>query len=92
MSEILVLVLALGLAPIFIWTLRRLNLRDKGFLGMALVAVFVAYVATVAEGYWLPDAFNTIEHALEPVVAISFALFATRFFRRRLLRQGGDHS
>lgn len=88
MSEVLVLTLALGLAPIFIWTFRQLELRDKGYLGVALLAAFASFVATVVEGYWLPDVFNTIEHALEPVVAISFALFAMRFFRRSL-RQGG---
>lgn len=88
LSELFMLALALSLAPIFIWTLRRLELRDKGFIGLAIVATFGAIVFTIAEGYWLPDVFNTLEHAFEPVVAISLALFATRFLRRTRSRTG----
>lgn len=87
-SELLMLTMALALAPIFIWTLRRLELRDKGFIGLAVLGTFAAISFTIAEGYWLYDVFNTLEHLLEPVVAISLALFATRFLRRTRSRTG----
>jgi hypothetical protein len=80
------LTMALVLAPLFVWTLRRLELRDKGFIGLAILATFGSAVFTIVEGYVLPDFFNTLEHALESVVAISLALFATRFISRRRSR------
>ena len=82
LSEVLLATMALALAPLFVWTLLRLELRDKGFIGLAILATFASAAFTIAEGYAMPELFNTLEHALEPVVAISLALFATRFMRR----------
>ncbi|MHB9004202.1 MAG: hypothetical protein ACYC6C_09075 [Coriobacteriia bacterium] len=88
LSEVLMATMALSLAPLFVWTLRRLELRDKGFIGLAILATFASIAFTIAEGYVLPELFNTLEHALGPVVAISLALFATRFMRRTWSRAG----
>jgi hypothetical protein len=87
-SEVLVLVLAVGLIPIFVWTLKRVEMRDKGLVGLALGASFLAYIATIAEGYAAHVFWNTAEHALYMVAGISFGLFALRVFRRTIVRGG----
>lgn len=71
-SELLILVLALALAPLAAWAYRSIELRDKIWLALALNSMVGAYVATVVEGFFAPEVFNVIEHGLFATAGICF--------------------
>jgi uncharacterized membrane protein len=73
-SELLVLVLALALAPLMAWTYRGIDIPNKRWLAAALGAMLTAYVTTILEGFVAPEFFNTVEHAMLMIAAACFVV------------------
>jgi uncharacterized membrane protein YhiD involved in acid resistance len=71
-SEIVDLIMAVFLTPIMFTTFRRLRLAGKRWFLVGYAAMLVGYVATIGEGYYLPDALNLTEHIAYAVSGIGF--------------------
>jgi hypothetical protein len=61
-SEIVTLLMTIVLTPVVVSQLRRVEIPGRWAFFAAYFSIAVAYVATVAEGVLLPDAFNILEH------------------------------
>lgn len=88
-SEVQILVIALVFAPLMVWTFRGTQLPNRPWLGLGLIAIYVAYILTVAEGYFPTDAspdnpvLNALEHVAYLVAAVCFAVSSTDFLKTR---------
>lgn len=87
-SELMLLVLALALAPLVVWAYRGIDLPEKRWLALALCATLVAFASTVMEGFVASAFFNTLEHASFAVAGACFAMVA--FGLLGLARGGRD--
>lgn len=88
-TEIQVLMTAIAFAPLVIWALHGTELPRDRWLMTGLVAMLVAYIATVAEAFVFPDALNFIEHALYFVGALCFAVTSLGLIELARADQGG---
>jgi hypothetical protein len=73
----------LVLAPIIIRSLRRVRLPGKRAIVVGLSAMALAYIFTVLEGYYAPEVFNTLEHAMYATSGLAFlasAIGASRYW------------
>lgn len=61
-SEVVNLILAAILTPMLWVGTRGITLAGKRWFVGSYAAMMCAYVFTVLEGYYLPDAFNLLEH------------------------------
>jgi hypothetical protein len=85
-TEAYQLIAALVLAPIIIRSLRRIRLPGKRPIVVGLAAMALAYVFTVLEGYYAPEVFNTLEHAMYAASGLAFmasAVEAARYWYRQ---------
>lgn len=73
-SEVTDLVLMLALGPVIIILLRRALDTVPAGAYVAIGAMFGAYIFTVAEGFFLPDLFNLIEHVCYAVAGVAFVV------------------
>ncbi|MDP2181877.1 MAG: hypothetical protein Q8K99_04820 [Actinomycetota bacterium] len=81
-SEVLVLLGAVLLMPLIWRSLSALRLEGRGYLRAGLLALLVAYVTTIAEGFVAFDFFNAVEHGGYAVAGILFVLFGAGWLRR----------
>jgi hypothetical protein len=72
-SEVVDLVLALGLAPLIVASIRRVRLPGVRAFHWAYLCIMASYVFTLVETVLSPVVFNTLEHL---AVALSGVLFA----------------
>jgi len=86
-SEVVSLLLVIGLTPVMYRGIASLRIPGRRLLIAGYLALAVAYVATIAEGYWAPDLLNAVEHAL---YAASGILFAAGLVRLAVASRRGD--
>jgi hypothetical protein len=72
-SEIVDLLMAVFLTPIMYVAFVKVHLAGKRWFLLGYLAMMVAYVFTVAEGYAAPDLFNLLEHASYTLASLGFA-------------------
>ena len=80
-SEVADLVLMLALGPVIVIGLRRALPTVPSACYVALGSMLGAYVFTVAEGFWLPVLFNTLEHVCYATAGIAFVVTLIQFGR-----------
>jgi hypothetical protein len=69
----------LALGPIVLLSVRRILPTMPKASYFALGAMLSAYIFTIAEGFWLPDVFNTLEHISYAIAGVSFAVTVVQF-------------
>ena len=89
-TEAYQLIAAVVLAPLIIRTLRHLNLPAKRANVVGLISMAVAFVFTVVEGYYAPEVFNTLEHAMYAVSGLAFFWSAVEAGRYWYSQVGGS--
>lgn len=90
-SEVADLILMLALGPIIIIAIRRVMPRFPVSGAVAFAAMLGGYVFTIAEGFWLPDAFNLAEHLCYAIAGIAFVVMLIRL-KGMLAGPGGPTS
>jgi hypothetical protein len=83
LSEIVNLVLLLGLSPIIIGAARRFRSPVATAVYVALGFMLGAYVTTILEGFLLYDLFNTLEHLCYMFAGITFVALVVMASRAR---------
>ena len=71
-SEAYQLVVAIVLAPLIIRSLRSIDLPGTRPIVVGISAMAVAFVFTVVEGFYAPELFNALEHAMYAVSGVAF--------------------
>lgn len=89
-SEIQVLMTAITFIPLLAWAFRGMEHSRKPWLALGLGLVFVAYVATVVEGFVAPRTLNFIEHLAYLAAAICFTVAATDYLKTRTWYENQD--
>lgn len=69
-NEVVDLVVALFLTPIILSGVRGFISPARRLIMAFVLCLVVALSATIAEGYWLYDLFNTLEHAMYAVAGV----------------------
>jgi len=83
-NELVMLILGLGVLVFFLFFRRRvMRIPGAGILLAAFIALVVAYVLTILEGYYLPDAANLGEHICYAANSLLIAWYAWRVFGRK---------
>ena len=85
-SELQILILAIALTPLMSWAFRGIEIPRKMWLAAAITAIMASYVATVAEGFFLPELMNTVEHLLVAVAGACFLIVSVNVLRWRVGR------
>jgi hypothetical protein len=80
-SEIVDLVLAIGLTPIMYASVRRLKIAGKTSFVVAYLLMVGAYVFTVAETVVAPEVLNLLEHGCLAGAGLLFVHGIWRLFR-----------
>ena len=89
-SEIARLIIALVVLPFIMATGRQLRTSGGGVYYLACVlAVYVSYVATVVEEYWIEDVANAVQHLSLGAAGI-LALLAALYTRRERAAETDD--
>jgi hypothetical protein len=86
-SEIVDLVLAVGLAPLMYASVRRLEIPGKVAFLTGFLFMVASYIFTIAESVVLPEALNVAEHASLAAAGIAFAVGVWQL-RSSLVRSG----
>ena len=86
-SEIVDLVLAVGLAPLMYSSVRRLEIPGKAAFLTGFLFMVASYIFTIVESVALPGAFNIVEHAALAAAGVSFAVGVWQL-RSSLVRSG----
>lgn len=87
-SELIILVLAVAFLPLMVRAYRGIDLPGKRWLAAMVAATLVAYVATIAEGFVLPEPLNVLEHASFAVAGVCLARVAFELSRYRIGKGG----
>jgi len=72
-SEIVDLLMALFLTPIMFVAFRRIAIPGKRWFVFGYLAMMTGFVLTIAEGFYLPDILNFLEHVAYALGGIGFA-------------------
>jgi len=80
-SEIVDLLMVLFLTPVMAASLRSIHLEGRNLFIVGYFAVVVGFVFTIAEGFWLPDVFNALEHASYGVAGVVLAVASFKLMR-----------
>ena len=80
-SEVVDLVIAVVLFPIIATAVASFSARSRAFLLVTYAAIVCGYVFTIAEGFFLADAMNLLEHASYAVAGV-LALVAVLDYQR----------
>lgn len=83
-SEIVSLLMAIGLTPVLFASARRLRFAGESALKVGLSFMLASYVFTVAEGYYLPDIFNLLEHATLAGAAVAICVGIVQLGRHEI--------
>lgn len=73
-NEVVSLLMALALTPLMFATVRHLSFAGKPAFAVGTVLLIVSYVATVLEGFALPDFLNLFEHVALAGTGVAFAV------------------
>lgn len=74
-NEVVNLAISVLLAPMFYLAVTRADLPDRSWLLAGYAVLLVAFVATIAEGFLLPESLNFVEHLCYTVAAGLFLRF-----------------
>ncbi len=89
-SEIARLVIALVVLPFIMAIGRKLRTSGGGvYYLLCTLAVYVSYVTTVVEEYWIKDFVNTVQHLSLGLAGI-LALLAAFYTRRERMSETDD--
>lgn len=87
-SEFQILLLAIAIVPLVVWTYRGVDLPGKRWFAHALIALLGGYVATVAEGFYAEELLNTVEHILYAISSACFLTASIQLLRLRAAQVG----
>ena len=71
-SEAYQLIVAVVIAPLIIRSLRSIDLPGTRPIVVGISAMAAAFIFTVIEGFYAPELFNTLEHAMYAVSGVAF--------------------
>lgn len=71
-TEVHQLLVAVIVLPLIYQSLRNIDLPGERPIIVGLSAMLLAYVFTLVEGYYAPELFNTLEHAMYAVSGVAF--------------------
>lgn len=71
-TEAYQLIVAAIVSPLIYRSLRSIDLPGKRPIAVGLFAMGLAFVFTIAEGYYAQEFFNTIEHGMYAVSGVAF--------------------
>lgn len=81
-NELIMLILGLAILIRLLTTYERLRkIPHNTSLLLSFVAFFAATVATICEGYLLPEFFNLMEHLLYLISAVLLTFWLRSFFK-----------
>ncbi len=89
-SEIVSLLMAVGLAPVMYASVHRIRFAGKVAVASGLVALFGAYLFTVIETFALPDVFNLLEHLSLAFAGVAFAVGVIQLARAEQRAEAGS--
>lgn len=82
-NEVVNLVLAVSLTPMFLFALDRSELPARRWIHAAYGSMVAAFVFTIAEGFFAPEALNFLEH-------LALAVAGLLFVRYMLILRSGE--
>jgi len=83
-NEVFNLIIAVVVGVFFLWNWRRIRtLHHLPLLISAFLALLLGWIATIAEGYWLPELLNAVEHSLYALGMVLVAAWCWRIAARR---------
>lgn len=71
-TEAYQLIVAVIVVPLIVRSLRSIDLPGKRPIGIGIGAMILAFVFTILEGYYAPEVFNTLEHAMYAASGVAF--------------------
>jgi hypothetical protein len=88
-TEAYQLIVAVILAPLIVRSLRSIDLPGSRPASVGVAAMALAFVFTVVEGFYEPELFNILEHAMYAVSGVAF-LWSTVEGAVYWFRRGGE--
>jgi hypothetical protein len=82
-SEVVNLVLAIFLVPLIVADVRQADAPSRGAFALGFSVMLLAYAVTIAEGFFLPDVLDVVEHALYATSGICFLAGLLRVVSRQ---------
>lgn len=82
-SEVVDLVIAVVLFPIIATAIASFSARSRAFLLVIYAAMVCGYVFTIAEGFFLADVMNLLEHASYAVAGVLALVAVVDYERHR---------